>query len=210
MLALMALIVVVSVARAVLTVATVTQDRSAKGTAWRLSKDDAFVSWWGVGRPLPRRKGDDYLLVMRDRSTARALGPILGTVVERQKALGVRIAEVVVPEDNDALLGGRTGATFTTAEGETASTRWAPVAISAANLTDTPLVRRAYDPVLTDAQLRALEARTTLSTATRHFRIGRASDARSGTWVLFAHESASGPREFILVPLEATSLGSDS
>jgi len=178
------------------------RDAAPATQSLRLSAVPAFVAWWG-GRPVPRADGDDYLAAMRPRSAVRTLGPTLGTVIERQKARGVAITQVVVPTDNSALLGGRTGAVFTTAEGRTASTQWAPVGIAAANLTATPLVERDYPPVLTDAQAAAIESRTPMTVATRRFRVGNPVTSGSGAWVLYARPKVNGRSEFWLVPVEA-------
>jgi len=204
MLVIMAAIVLVGVAR----FAVVAQGLAAHkaDSPARLSKNPAFVGWWG-GRPIPHATGDDYLFAMRERSTLRTLGPILGTVVERQKAQGASITKVLVPKDNSELLGGRTGAVFTTAEGRQATTKWAPVAISAANLTATPLVQRDYDPVLTDSQAKLIESSTRLQTATRHFRVGSAAQSASGVWILYAHPLDADSREFLFVPVEVAPEG---
>jgi hypothetical protein len=164
--------------------------------------------WWG-GRFVPRPKGDDYLEVLTERSTLRTLGPALGTVIERQKALGVEITQVIVPEDNDRLLGGKVGTTYKTAGGGTTSTSWAPVGRSAANFTATPFPERAYDPVLTDAQVASLELQTRLTLVTRALRMGEAAEGDSGTWVLYSHPTplAAEKREFLLIPVEIAPQG---
>jgi len=199
MLVILCAIVLIGVGRFAIVAATVAT--SSTDNPVRLSKNRTLVSWWG-GRPIPHATGDDYLLAMRERSTLRTLGPILGTVVERQKAQGTRITQVLVPEDNSALLGGRTGAVFTTAEGRQATTKWAPVGIAARNLTATPVVQRDYVPVLNDAQARLIESRTRLRTATRYFRVGSPTPSDSGVWILYARSLDADRREFLLVPVE--------
>jgi len=114
MVALMTGLLIIGIGRFVAVSVTVTtapqSARSAASTAHRrVTKNPAFVKWWG-GRPVPHVTGEDYLVVMRERSTLRTLGPILGTVIERQKSAGTHISRVMVPADNDALLGGRSGA----------------------------------------------------------------------------------------------------
>jgi len=207
MLALMVGLLLVGIGRFAFVSATVaaSPSQSERGKVLsahrRLTKNPAFVRWWG-GRPVPHATGNDYLVVMRERSTLRTLGPILGTVIERQKAAGTHISQVVVPVDNDALLGGRSGAVFTTAEGTKATTKWAPVGIAAANLTGTPLTVQDYAPVLSREQWDELSAKVTFTTATRYFRVGRASGGNSDTWILLVHDLGRSKREFLLVPIE--------
>lgn len=173
-----------------------------------LKNDPTMAAWWG-DRFIPRPKGDDYLKVLTERSTLRTLGPAIGTIIERTRAGGVSVTRVYVPEDNDALLGGKTGTTYKTAGGGETSTSWAPVGRSASNFTAVPFVSREYAPVLSDAHVASLESSTTLEIAARDIRIARPVTGGSGAWILYSHPTprASEGREFLLVPVEIDPLG---
>lgn len=181
---------------------------ATSGTARQaLTTDQRFLAWWGVGRPLPKAKGGDYLAWLRERTTKRTLGPVLGTVIERQKAQGVEISEVFVPEDNHALLGDRAGASFTRADGTVITTSWSPIGVSGANLTGTPLTERSYEPVLTDDEFAMIESGIGLTTVTRDFRVGGSAEGGSGSWIIYGHDMPNGQREYLLIPLEASPEG---
>lgn len=173
-----------------------------------LESNPVLAAWW-AGRSIPRPKGDSYLNVLTERSTLRTLGPALGTIVERQKTTGVAITRVIVPADNETLLGGKAGTVYRTAGGGETSTSWAPPGRSATNFTDVPFVTNDYAPVLSDAQVASIEASATLSTVSRDIRLAVPAKSGSGTWILYAHPTplASDGREFLLVPLELGPLG---
>jgi len=59
-----------------------------------------------------------------------------------------------------------------------------------------------YAPVLSREQWDELSANVRFTTATRYFRVGRASGEPSGTWILLVHELTRDKREFLLVPIE--------
>ena len=174
-----------------------------------LQDDPAFMAWWG-DRLVPLRQGHDYLQVLSQRSYRRTLGSALGTIIEEQNTAGAEISRVIVPEDNDALVGGGAATYFTTAEGEKISARWASVKTAAKRFTEVDVDEVSYDPVLTDAEVAQLESTIGLVRQTEAFRLGSAPEAASGTWVLYAHvidPDKEEDREFLLIPAEADPKG---
>lgn len=176
----------------------------AKTLADFLDANPVFEAWWGR-RVIPRMQGHDYLLVVTQRDSRRTLGPVLGTIIEQENAEGLGITEVIVPEDNDALVGGEAATFFTTAEGEQISAGWASVAKAARRFTEVPLEEADYDPELTDEHVAELESSIGLTARAQDFTLGGASENGSGTWVLYAHVVGDDDkdREFILIPIEA-------
>ncbi|HSK47888.1 MAG TPA: hypothetical protein VLA05_07790 [Coriobacteriia bacterium] len=181
---------------------------TAKTLAEYLQDDKGFERWWG-GRLVPARQGHDYLQVLSQRSYRRTLGSVLGTVIEQQNAEGVRISKVIVPKNNDALVGGEAATFFTTAEGDTISGRWASVRTAARRITDVRIKEVAYNPVLTDEQVDFLNETMGFTKETTYFRLG-AAPSQSGTWVMYSHITGpdeSQDRTFLLIPAEVDPKG---
>jgi hypothetical protein len=165
-----------------------------------------FESWWGE-RKVPFRKGGDYLRVMTHSSPTRTIGCVIGVLVVRDRADGVAIDRVLIPRDSEALYGEPPGTLMFRPDGSTYRSSWGPLDRYVEYFTDVPAVLTDYDPFLTAADSSSLEQRTTLTERTEDFFTASAPAGNSGTWVLMSRQGAQ--REYLLVPIELTSVGED-
>lgn len=170
----------------------------------RVVNSAPFESWWG-GRRVPYREGGDYLGVVSHHSTARALGCVIGVVVERQRAAGAAFDRVIIPSDPVALYGEESGTLMIRADGTTYRSYWAPPQDDVAFFSNVPVGVEQYDPLLTQEQAARIEAETPLIEQTKRFFVAESVSSASGAWVLLVRQAE--PREFILVPLEMSGLG---
>jgi hypothetical protein len=166
----------------------------------RLTETPQWLSWWG-GRIDPFRQGGDYLGVISHSSPSRTIGSAIGVEIERLTAKGVRVNRVLVPRDETALFGRPPGAEFTRPDGSTFLSAWAPVARYVQYLSAIPAEQSAYDPVLSDADYRALAGLTKLKLRSRAFYTGAPVARGTATWILVSRAVQDG-REFFLIPLE--------
>jgi len=166
-------------------------------------EDSPAATWWA--RRVPYREGGDYLGVMSRHSSVRTLGAVLGVVVEQERATGVDIRRVLVPENETALYGVPPGTPMVRTDGTVFRSEWAPPRRYAAFFTDIPVDEADYAPLLSNQQAAALEAADGLTRRARDFSVGRPAEDGSGTWVLLARQGAR--REFLLVPIEASPAG---
>ena len=173
----------------------------------RIGESAAWQSWWG-GRVVPFRDGGDYIGVMWHSQPTRTVGAVIGVLIERDRAKGVKIDRVVVPMDEEALFGQPPGALFTRPDGTTFRSQWAHIDRYARSFTDVPVERRAYAPFLDSAKAAALAAKTHLTLRAHDFFMADPVPGSSGTWVLYSRQGAS--REYLLVPQELMTAGGAS
>lgn len=174
----------------------------------RIGDNGAWKSWWG-GRVVPFREGGDYIGVMWYSQPTRTVGSVIGVLVERDRALGIRIDRVLVPTDETALFGRPPGALFTRPDGTTFRSQWAHVNRYCLYFTDVPVLRTVYDPVLTPAAYTTLVTRTRLTLRAHDFYTAAPAAGGSGTWQLFSRAGGSD-REYFLVPIETMQAGGAS
>lgn len=167
----------------------------------RVANSGPFESWWG-DRRVPYREGGDYLGVITHHSASRALGCIIGVLVERDRAEGIRFERVIFPASAELLYGVEAGTPMVRADGTPFRSYWAPPARDAAHFTDVPLVEAEYDPVLSAADAEALGG---LKERTESVFIASPAPSGSGVWVL--HVRQGEKREFLLVPVETSPQG---
>jgi len=170
-------------------------------------KTEAWKSWWG-GRVIPFREGGDYLGVMWHWTPTRTVGSVIGVIVERDRALGVRIDRVLVPVDETALYGRPPGAQFTRPDGTTFRTQWANIGRYSRYFTDVPVDQADYAPSLSAAAYADLASRTKLTERCRAFYTADPVPGGSGTWVLYSRQGEE--REYLLVPQELVTAGGAS
>ncbi len=161
------------------------------------------ASWWA--RRVPYREGGDYLGVMSRHSSVRTVGAVLGVLVEQERAKGVDIRRVRVPEDQTALYGVPPGTPMVRTDGTAFRSAWAPPRRYAALLTDVTVETVDYRPLLTPQQAAALASGAGLQKRAEDFFVGRPAENGSGTWVLLARQGVT--REFLLVPIELSPAG---
>lgn len=174
----------------------------------RIGHSTAWKSWWG-GRVVPFREGGDYIGVMWYSQPTRTVGSVIGVLVERDRAQGIRIDRVLAPSDETALYGRPPGALFTRPDGTTFRSQWAHLGRYSLYFTDVPVVRTDYDPVLTPVAYAALLARTHLTLRAHDFYTAAPAAGGSGTWQLFSRAGSSS-REYFLVPIETMQAGGAS
>lgn len=208
---------VIALARVALVVATVPYavyvNRRAVATGAptnsigsRVAGSGPWLSWWG-GRANPHRDGGDYLGVMARHITSRNIGTVMGVLIVNDNAKGYGIGRVIVPADNDALIGETTGNLMQRADGTEFRTYWAPISRDVAMFTDVPVITQTYDPVLTAAQARRLRASAGLKEQSREFYVGKPAARGTGTWVLYADTTSDENRTYVLIPLEKSPMG---
>lgn len=173
-----------------------------------LKKKRVFKSWWG-GRHVPKMKGGDYLAVISQADVRRTLGPVLGIVIERENSKGIRIRRVIVPKNQDALVGGKAATKYRTAEGKRILDKWGTVAYAAARFTTVLLEERDYGPILNDEQFTKLKSATKLTKRATSLSIGAPMRRGSGAWILYSHRKkpTKAAREFLLIPAEVDPKG---
>lgn len=167
----------------------------------RVANSGPFESWWG-GRRVPYREGGDYLGVITHHSASRALGCIIGTLVERDRAAGIRFERVILPSSAEVLYGVEAGTPMVRADGTPFRSYWAPPARDAAYFTDIPFAEAEYDPLLSDADIEKLGS---LTERTESVFFAPPAPSGSGAWVL--HVRQGEKREFLLVPVESSPQG---
>lgn len=167
----------------------------------RVANSGPFESWWG-GRRVPYREGGEYLGVITHHSASRALGCILGVLVERDRAEGVRFERVILPSSAERLYGVEAGTPMVRADGTPFRSYWAPPARDAAYFTDIPFTEADYDPVLLDADVESLPD---LEERTESVFFAPPAQSGSGVWIL--HVRQGERREFLLVPAESSPRG---
>lgn len=172
----------------------------------RVTASWPFESWWGE-RKVPFRKGGDYLGVMTHSSPTRTIGCVIGVLVVRDRADGIAIDRVLIPNDSEALYGEPPGTLMFRPDGSTYRSSWGPLDRYVEYFTDVPADLSDYDPFLNAPDSAALEQRTTLTERTEDFFTAAAVPGGSGTWVLMSRQGAR--REYLLVPIELTSVGDD-
>ncbi len=169
----------------------------------KLLGNSPAAGWWA--RRVPYREGGDYLGVMSRHSSVRTLGAALGVLVEQERAKGVDIQRVLVPEDQTALYGVPPGTPMVRTDGTTFRSTWAPPRRYAALFTDVAVDTVDYRPLLTPQQAAALASGAGLKKRAEDFFVGRPAENGSGTWVLLARQGVT--REFLLVPIESSPAG---
>lgn len=172
--------------------------------AERVAASGPFVSWW-AGRDVPDREGGDYLGIISRRSTARTLGCVIGVLTARDRKDGDVIRRVLVPTDPTALYGAESGTLMTRADGTEYRSYWGPLSQDSAFFSDTPVVERDYDPILSEARAARLVATAGLVERSRAFFVGAPVPGGSGTWVL--RVMTGKVRTYALVPLESSPIG---
>lgn len=200
----------------------VMQERRAAGDAMRVStaleragrlslQQEGFSAWWG-GRRLPWFTGDDYGRTLAKRPLDRVLGAILGVAVQREReSQGTVFVKVVMPSDRVRLLGSEDSATFTRVDGSLAVVPMPDPARDFIWISQVPVERRAYDPLLDLQAVEELRSAVTLHRVLPGIFVARPSSPPSGVWVLLAGENAASKtgREFYLVPEESAPRGGE-
>ena len=170
----------------------------------RIAHSGPFKSWWGTRR-VPYREGGDYLGVISHHSIARALGCVIGVLVERDRGKGVVFNRVIVPSDRVALYGEDPGSLMTLANGTRVRTTWGSLARDSAAFSDVPLVIKKYNPVLSAKQAAQLDATAGLKERTSRFYVGAPRPGGSGVWILYTRVDKG--RAYLLIPLESSPAG---
>lgn len=164
-----------------------------------IARTPLFESWWGT-RYVPTPDGADFLLVLARPIPSRALGSLIAVVAEREQESGARIRRIVIPYDDAALIGRPAETVGRRADGTTYVNPWATLESLARPITDVPLIRRSYPPVLSPAQYQAVKEAARVKRITPGLSIAQARDESSGILVL--HAIATSPRQYLLVPYE--------
>lgn len=158
-----------------------------------------FESWWGT-RYIPTPDGADFLLVLARPIPSRTLGSVVAVVAEREQERGADLRRIVIPHDVAALIGRPAETVGRRADGSTYVNPWATLESLARPITDVPLVRRSYPPVLSPAQYQAVKEASSMRRITPGLSIAEVPDGSSGILVL--HALATSPRQYLLVPYE--------